>query len=91
MDEIIVNKEASHETGEYNEIQIVNGLIATIEEESSSSKDSTSKAMTISSSIGMVVGMVGIVIGTIVSISTSLNFLNTESIIGISQAKCFFE
>lgn len=91
VDEIIVNKEASHETGEYNEIQIVNGLIATIEEESSSSKDSTSKAMTISSSIGMVVGMVGIVIGTIVSISTSLNFLNTESIIGISQAKCFFE
>ena len=54
VDEIIVNKEASHETGEYNEIQIVNGLIATIEEESSSSKDSTSKAMTISSSIGMV-------------------------------------
>ena len=91
VDEIIVNKEASHETGEYNEIQIVNGLIATIEEESSSSKDSTSKAMTISSSIGMVVGMVGIVIGTIVSISTSLNFLNTESIIGISQAQCFFE
>lgn len=91
VDEIIVNKEASHETGEYNEIQIVNGLIATIEEESSSSKDSTSKAMTISSSIGMVVGMVGIAIGTIVSISTSLNFLNTESIIGISQAQCFFE
>lgn len=91
VDEIIVNKEASHETGEYNEIQIVNGLIATVEEKSSSSKDSTSKAMTISSSIGMVVGMVGIVIGTIVSISTSLNFLNTESIIGISQAKCFFE
>ena len=91
--EIIKEKEKAHETGEYNELKIETGLIATVSEEGSSSSEesSTSKAISIGSSVGMVVGVGGIVIGTITSIATSLMFLNTQSVIGISQAKCFFE
>lgn len=91
--EIIKEKEKSHETGEYNELKIETGLIATVSEEGSSSSEesSTSKAISIGSSVGMVAGVGGIVIGTITSFATSLMFLNTQSVIGISQAKCFFE
>lgn len=91
--EIIKEKEKSHETGEYNELKTETGLIATVSEEGSSSSEesSTSKAISIGSSVGMVAGVGGIVIGTITSIATSLMFLNTQSVIGISQAKCFFE
>ena len=39
VEEIIKNKEVSHETGEYNEIKISNGLIKASEEESSSSEE----------------------------------------------------
>ncbi len=91
VEDIVVNKETSHDTGEYNEIQITNGLIPNAEEESSSSSDSTSKAVSIGSLVSISIGIGGIVIGTIVGVSTSVLFLNDESIIGISQAKCFFE
>lgn len=94
VEEIIASKEKSHETGEYNEIQIENGLIVKVSEEESSSSEeesSTSKVVSLGSSIGMVAGVGGIVIGTITSVTTSLLFLNTQSIIGISQAKCFFQ
>lgn len=89
--EIIANKEASHETGEYNEIQITNGLISTTEEESSSSDDSTSKAISIGSSVGVAIGIGGIVVGAAIGISTPILFLSAQSIIGISEAHCFFE
>lgn len=94
VEEIIASKEKSHETGEYNEIQIENGLIVKVSEEESSSSEeesSTSKVVSFGSSIGMVAGVGGIVIGTITSVTTSLLFLNTQSIIGISQAQCFFQ
>lgn len=89
--EIIANKEASHETGEYNEIQITNGLISTTEEESSSSDDSTSKAISIGSSISVAIGIGGVVVGAAIGISTPILFLSAQSIIGISEAHCFFE
>lgn len=94
VEEIITSKEKSHETGEYNEIQIENELIVKVSEEESSSSEeesSTSKVVSLGSSIGMVVGVGGIVIGTITSVTTSLLFLNTQSIIGISQAQCVFQ
>ena len=94
VEEIIASKEKSHETGEYNEIQIENGLIVKASEEESSSSEvesSTSKVISLGSSIGMVAGVGGIVIGTITSVTTSLLFLNTQSIIGIGQAQCFFQ
>ena len=93
VEEIIVNKESSHETGEYNEIKISTGLISKTEEESSSSEqeDNTTKALTISTTASMAIGVIGIVVGTIVTISPSINFLNENSLIGISQAQCFFE
>ncbi len=89
--EIIANKEASHETGEYNEIQITNGLISTAEEESSSSDDSSSKAISIGSSISVAIGIGGVVVGAAIGISTPILFLSAQSIIGISEAHCFFE
>lgn len=89
--EIIANKEVPHETGEYNEIQTTNGLISTAEEESSSSDNSTSKAISIGSSVGVAIGIGGIVVGTVIGVSTSILFLSAQSIIGISQAHCFFE
>ena len=94
VEEIITSKEKSHETGEYNEIQIENELIVKVSEEESSSSEeesSTSKVVSLGSSIGMVVGVGGVVIGIITSVTTSLLFLNTQSIIGISQAQCFFQ
>lgn len=93
VDEIISNKEMSHETGEYNEIQFSNGLISTVEEESSSSEseDTTSKALAIGTSTGMVLGVVGIVIGTIVVMTPTLTIINDQSMIGISEAQCFFD
>lgn len=94
VEEIITSKEKPHETGEYNEIQIENELIVKVSEEESSSSEeesSTSKIVSLGSTIGMVVGVGGIVIGTITSVATSLLFLNTQSIIGISQAQCFFQ
>ncbi len=93
VDEIISNKEISHETGEYNEIQFSNGLISTVEEESSSSEseDTTSKALAIGTSTGMVLGVVGIVIGTIVVMTPTLTIINDQSMIGISEAQCFFD
>ena len=94
VEEIITSKEKSYETGEYNEIQIENELIVKVSEEESSSSEeesSTSKVVSLGSTIGMVVGVGGIVIGTITSVTTSLLFLNTQSIIGISQAQCLFQ
>ena len=93
VDEIIKNKEVSHETGEYNEIKISNGLIKASEEESSSSeeKESTSKALSLTTTLGMTVGVGGIVVGSIASLTLSLNLLFSSSVVGISKAECYFE
>ena len=93
IEEVIKSKESSHETGEYNEIKILNGLISNTEEEedSSSDEESTSKTVAIGTTVGMTVGIGGVVIGTIASITLSLNFLAVQSIVGITQAQCFFE
>lgn len=78
VEEIIKNKEVSHETGEYNEIKISNGLIKASEEESSSSeeKESASKALSLTTTVGMTVGVGGIIIGSIASLTLSLNILS---------------
>ena len=95
--EIILSKDYSHDTGEYNEINIYKGLSKTSEQsssdEESSSSDTASKIVTMSltSSISMFVGIGTLVIGTIIGISTSLTYLSNESHIGISSAKCYFE
>lgn len=95
--EIILSKDYSHDPGEYNEISIYNGLGKTSEEsssdEESSSSDTASKIVTMSltSSISMFVGIGTLVIGTIIGISTSLTYLSSQSHIGISSAKCYFE
>lgn len=94
VEEVIKSKESSHETGEYNEIKILNGLISnTAEEEGSSSdeEESTSKTLAIGTTVGMTVGIGGVVIGAIASITLSLNFLAAQSVVGITQAQCFFE
>ena len=94
VEEIIKNKESSHETGEYNEIKILNGLISNTEEEEDSSSDeeeSTSKTVAIGTTVGMTVGIGGVVIGAIASITLSLNFLVTQSVVGITEAQCYFE
>lgn len=94
VEEVIKNKESSHETGEYNEIKILNGLISNTEEEEDSSSDkeeSTSKTVAIGTTVGMTVGIGGVVIGAIASITLSLNFLATQSVVGITEAQCYFE
>ena len=93
IEEVIKSKESSHETGEYNEIKILNGLISNTkeEEDSSSDEESTSKTVAIGTTVGMTVGIGGVVIGAIASITLSLNFLAVQSIVGITQAQCFFE
>ena len=94
VEEVIKNKESSHETGEYNEIKILNGLISNTEEEEDSSSDeeeSTSKTVAIGTTVGMTVGIGGVVIGAIASITLSLNFLASQSVVGITQAQCYFE
>lgn len=94
VEEVINGKESSHDTGEYNEIKILNGLISNSEAEEDSSSDeeeSTSKTVAIGTTVGMTVGIGGVVIGTIASITLSLNFLVTQSVVGITQAQCFFE
>lgn len=94
VEEVIKSKESSHDTGEYNEIKILNGLILNTEEEEDSSSDeekSTSKTIALGTTVGMTVGIGGVVIGTIASITLSLNFLFDQSVVGITQAKCFFE
>lgn len=94
VEEVIKNKESSHETGEYNEIKILNGLISNTEEEEDSSSDeeeSTSKTVAIGTTVGMTVGIGGVVIGAIASITLSLNFLVAQSVVGITQAQCYFE
>lgn len=94
VEEVIKDKESSHETGEYNEIKILNGLISNTEEEEDSSSDeeeSTSKTVAIGTTVGMTVGIGGVVIGAIASITLSLNFLATQSVVGITQAQCYFE
>ena len=93
VEEIIENKEVPHETGEYNEIKISNGLIKASEEESSSSaeEESASKALSLTTTAGMTVGVGGIVIGSIASLTLSLNLLFSSSVVGISKAECYFE
>ena len=94
VEEVINSKESSHDTGEYNEIKILNGLISNSEAEEDSSSDeeeSTSKTVALGTTVGMTVGIGGVVIGTIASITLSLNFLFAQSVVGITQAKCFFE
>ena len=94
VEEVIKNKESSHETGEYNEIKILNELISNTEEEEDSSSDeeeSTSKTVAIGTTVGMTVGIGGVVIGAIASITLSLNFLAAQSVVGITQAQCYFE
>ena len=94
VEEVIKNKESSHETGEYNEIKILNGLISNTEEEEDSSSDeeeSTSKIVAIGTTVGMTVGIGGVVIGAIASITLSFNFLAAQSVVGITQAQCYFE
>ena len=94
VEEVINSKESSHDTGEYNEIKILNGLISNSEAEGDSSseeKESTSKTVAIGTTVGMTVGIGGVVIGAIASITLSLNFLFAQSVVGITQAKCFFE
>ena len=94
VEEVIKSKESSHDTGEYNEIKILNGLILNTEEEedsSSNKEESTSKKVALGTTVGMTVGIGGVVIGTIASITLSLNFLFAQSVVGITQAKCFFE
>ena len=94
VEEVIKSKESSHETGEYNEIKILNGLISNTEEEEDSSSDeeeSTSKTVAIGTTVGMTVGIGGVVIGAIASITLSLNFLATQSVVGITKAQCYFE
>ena len=39
IEEVIKSKESAHETGEYNEIKILNGLISNTAEEEDSSSD----------------------------------------------------
>ena len=94
VEEVINDKESSHDTGEYNEIKILNGLISNSEAEEDSSSDeeeSTSKTVAIGTTVGMTVGIGGVVIGTIASITLSLNFLVAQCVVGITQAQCFFE
>ena len=93
IEEVIKSKESAHETGEYNEIKILNGLISNTaeEEDSSSDEKSTSKIVAIGTTVGMTVGIGGLVIGAIASITLSLNFLAVQSKVGITQAQCFFE
>ena len=94
IEEVIKSKESSHETGEYNELKILNGLISNTEEEEDSSSDeeeSTSKTVAIGTTVGMTVGIGGVVIGAIASITLSLNFLAAQSVVGITQAQCYFE
>ena len=70
VEEIIKSKESSHDTGEYNEIKILNGLILNTEEEedsSSNEEESTSKTVALGTTVGMTVGIGGVVIGTIAS------------------------
>ena len=63
VNEIIIEKSASHETGKYNEIKITNGLISVNKKESSSSKsEKTKTAMAIGGSIGMAGGIGGVII-----------------------------
>lgn len=95
--EIILSKDYSHDPGEYNEVNIYEGLSKISEksssEEESSSSDTASKIVTMSltSSISMFVGIGTLVIGTIIGISTSLTYLSNQSHIGISSAKCYFK
>ena len=94
VEEVIKSKESSHETGEYNEIKILNGPISNTEEEEDSSSDeeeSTSKTVAIGTTVGMTVGIGGVVIGAIASITLSLNFLAAQSVVGITEAQCYFE
>lgn len=94
VEEVIKSKESSHETGEYNEIKVLNGFISNAAEEEDSSSDeeeSTSKTVAIGTTVGMTVGIGGVVIGAIASITLSLNFLVAQSVVGITQAQCFFE
>ena len=94
VEEVIKSKESLHETGEYNEIKILNGLISNTEEEEDSSSDeeeSTSKTVAIGTTVGMTVGIGGVVIGAIASITLSLNFLAAQSVVGITEAQCYFE
>ena len=94
VEEVIKSKESSHETGEYNENKFLNGLISNTEEaedSSSDEKESTSKTLAIGTTVGMTVGIGGVVIGAIASITLSLNFLVAQSVVGITQAQCFFE
>ena len=94
VEEVIKSKESSHETGEYNENKFLNGLISNTEEEEDSSSDkeeSTSKTLAIGTTVGMTVGIGGVVIGAIASITLSLNFLATQSVVGITKAQCYFE
>lgn len=94
VEEVIKSKESSHETGEYNEIKVLNGFISNAKEEedfSSDEEESTSKTLAIGTTVGMTVGIGGVVIGAIASITLSLNFLAAQSVVGITQAKCFFE
>ena len=94
VEEVIKSKESSHETGEYNEIKVLNVLISnTAEEEDSSSdeEESSSKTVAIGTTVGMTVGIGGVVIGAIASITFSLNFLVAQSVVGLTQAQCFFE
>ena len=93
VEEVIKSKESSHETGEYNEIKVLNVLISnTAEEEDSSSdeEESSSKTVAIGTTVGMTVGIGGVVIGAIASITFSLNFLVAQSVVGLTQAQCFF-
>ena len=72
----------------------MNGLISNTEEEEDSSSDeeeSTSKTVAIGTTVGMTVGIGGVVIGAIASITLSLNFLATQSVVGITEAQCYFE
>lgn len=94
VEEVIKSKESSHETGEYNEIKVSNALISnTANEEDSSSdeEESSSKTVAIGTTVGMTAGIGGVVIGAIASITLSLNFLAAQSVVGLTQAQCFFE
>ncbi len=90
--EIIKDKEISYETGEYNEFEITTGLIVADEEEEDSSDDETSsKTVSLTTSIGMTIGVGGIVVGGIITLSSSFQFLLSNSQIGMTYASCVFE
>lgn len=88
--EILSSKETSHDPGEYNEIKISGGLLASEAEEESSDSEDTSSSSALTGSIGMIIGVGGIVIGTVGGISASMGFLGGQSVIGISKAQCAF-